>query len=125
MGGASRLGAAGSVQPGVRSRQTMLGSKEMGEHLRAMRAAADVDEDDLQREMDAAHSAALTAFLRHPIGYRGLLGLEKPPMTVCHPSLSELWEHPLSEHTRLVCEAMQDVAWQGRTEVGEDGNKVT
>jgi hypothetical protein len=109
----------------MRSRQAMLSSKKMGEHLRAMRAAADVDEDDLQREMDAAHSAALTAFLRHPIGYRDLLGLEEPPTTVCHPSLSELWEHPLSEHARLVREAMQDVSWQGHTKVDEDGKKVS
>ncbi len=88
----------------------MLSSKVF--RVQAMAAAADIDDDDLQREIDAAHSAALTSFLRHPIGYGGLLGMEHPPTTVCHPSLSELWEHPLSEHARLVCEAMQDVVHQ-------------
>ena len=74
---------------------------------KAMVAAADFDDDDLQREMDAAHSVDLSAFLRHPIGYRGLLGLDQPPTTICHPFLSELSKYPISEHARLVREAMQ------------------
>ena len=63
-------------------------------------------DEDAQRVAEALHSSALTTFLRSELGYRDLLGLSEPPTTIQHPSLWELWEHPLHMHAQLVCEAM-------------------
>lgn len=64
------------------------------------------DDDDMQRLFDAAHSRALVAFLRTPLGYEGLLGLKEPPCSISHPLLSELSQHPLGTHAELVREAV-------------------
>jgi len=69
--------------------------------FQAMAAHALAD-DDAAREVGARHSAALVAFMQHPLGFKGLLGLDQPPSAICHPHLSELAEYPWSEHADLV-----------------------
>ena len=85
------------------------GGTEGGSHVRCLAGAegsAWPDEDDLQREFDAAHSIALVGLLRENLFYEGLLGLDKAPSSISHPSLSELEAYPVSEHPRLIRDAV-------------------
>ena len=51
-----------------------------------------MQDDDIQKQVDAAHSHALVSLLRSPLGYQGLLGLDGPPTSIQHDPLSDLWE---------------------------------
>mmetsp|Transcript_2163 Transcript_2163/g.4853 ORF Transcript_2163/g.4853 Transcript_2163/m.4853 type:complete len:503 (-) Transcript_2163:1162-2670(-) len=79
-------------------------SRQVIARVKALAAQALLD-DDAARVAGAAHSAALAAFLGHPLGFEGLLGLQEPPDYISHPHLSELAEHPLWQHSHLVREA--------------------
>ena len=80
-------------------------SRDMVAHLQAMTAQALAD-DDASRVVGAAHSAALVAFMQHPLVFQGLLGLDEPPTAVSHPHLSDLAEHPFWQHPHIVREAV-------------------
>jgi len=109
-GASASTGTSGQAAQGQSHAQgSRTGSRssthEAHARLKAIAALAMAD-DDAAREAGARHSAALVSFLQHPLGFKGLLGLDKPPAAVCHPHLSELAEHPLSQHAALVRESI-------------------
>lgn len=92
--------------------------RDGAEHMQLQDGPGD---DDVQRMYDAAHSAALTAFLRTPLGYEGLLGLKKPPPFICHPPLSDMAQYPWSTHAEIVRDSVlrslngeEEPMWGGR-----------
>ncbi len=79
-------------------------AKMANQALQAMR-----QDDDLMRDFNAGYHALVTDFLRTPMGYRHLLGLEQPPSTLVLPDAETLLDQPVSAQPRLVCEAMRSV----------------
>ncbi len=68
-----------------------------------------LEDDDRMREMAADYHALLVHFLKSELGYKHLLEFDRPPTTFQLPDVETLFERPLSDQPRLVCEAMQEV----------------
>ncbi len=68
-----------------------------------------LNDSDLQRDVEAAHSALLVDYLRSSQGYSGLLGLASAPSSIQHPPLLELLQQPWKQQAASIAEAMKQL----------------
>jgi hypothetical protein len=94
-----------------RSQQQPLSAESKRELMAMARAAWETmrEDDDIKRVMAAQYQDTIISYLQSSTAYQGLLEVDSAPTSFQLPDVETLFDLPLHEQPRLVCEAMNDV----------------